>query len=302
MPPLVDPAPPTGACTALDYASRDRLGAGEDGDRCSPALAADGRHHASSSRSARAITPSACSRTWARRSPSAAASSRSIRAAGIGRLAGARSRRARRSVVGGVPARRRRARRRAAASSCAASASTRRAPACSTRCARWAAHIEIADERLVGGEPVADLVLHGAARCAASTSPASSTVRAIDELPLLAAVAAHADGDDAHPRRRRAARQGVGSHRRHAPRCCARFGVEVEERPDGLTRRAADAARSAASSRATAITASPWPAPSARSAPPARRSIHDTDNVATSFPGFAPALAALGADLGHEVR
>jgi 5-enolpyruvylshikimate-3-phosphate synthase len=26
--------------------------------------------------------------------------------------------------------------------------------------------------------------------------------------------------------------------------------------------------------------------------------IRDTKNVATSFPGFAPALAALGADLG----
>ena len=94
------------------------------------------------------------------------------------------------------------------------------------------ADIELGEERLVGGEPVADLTvrsgrLHGT-RIAGDMIP-----RVIDEIPVLALAAALADGEtviaDAQE-----ARVKESDRIATTARELRRLGSEVEERPDGL--------------------------------------------------------------------
>ena len=121
-------------------------------------------------------------------------------------------------------------------------------------------------------------------------------VRAIDELPLIAAVAAHAEGET---RIADAAELRVKESDRVAATAAMlrALGVEVEEHPDGLTVRGGRGVgagtveshgdhRIAMAGAVCALGAE------------GETLIRDTKNVATSFPGFAPALAALGADVG----
>ncbi|HTE52906.1 MAG TPA: 3-phosphoshikimate 1-carboxyvinyltransferase [Kofleriaceae bacterium] len=152
-------------------------------------------------------------------------------------------------------------------------------------------------EREVGGEPVADLVisaatsgwdgLHGAVMAGATT------VRSIDEIPILAVLAARAAGTTEF---RDAAELRVKESDRIATTCAMlrAFGVDVEEQPSGLSvsgrpgqrLRAAriDSAGDHRIAMAATVAALAADGPSR---------IDDVDNVATSYPGFADALNRL---------
>jgi len=158
------------------------------------------------------------------------------------------------------------------------------------------ARIEVADERLVGGEPVADLACSaegGALR--AIRIDGELAVRAIDELPLLAAVAAHADGET---RIADAAELRVKESDRIAATAAMlrALGVEVEEHPDGLTVRGGRGARGGVVESHGDHRIAMAGAICALGAA-GETHIRDTKNVATSFPTFASVLAMLGADL-----
>ena len=156
------------------------------------------------------------------------------------------------------------------------------------------ARIELSDERLVGGEPVADLVCTGGALAGIEIAGAL-TVRAIDELPRLAAVAAHAAGET---RITDAAELRVKESDRIAATAAMlrALGVEVEEHPDGLTVAGGRGARAGLVESPGDHRIAMAGAVCALGAD-GETLIRDTHNVATSFPGFARALAAVGADV-----
>lgn len=157
--------------------------------------------------------------------------------------------------------------------------------------------IEVADERLVGGEPVADLACTGGEPGAlrAVRIDGALSVRAIDELPLLAAVAAHADGDT---RIADAAELRVKESDRIAATAAMlrALGVEVEEHADGLTVRGGRGARAGVVESHGDHRIAMAGAVCALGAA-GETIVRDTRNVATSFPTFARTLAALGAEL-----
>jgi 3-phosphoshikimate 1-carboxyvinyltransferase len=160
--------------------------------------------------------------------------------------------------------------------------------------AAMGASIARQEERSVGGEPVADLVCTGGALRGIEIA-GELAVRAIDELPLLAAVAAHADGET---RIRDAAELRVKESDRIAATAAMlrALGVEVEEHPDGLTVRGGRGVRPGVVESHGDHRIAMAGAICALGAA-GETVIRDTRNVATSFPGFAPALAAVGADL-----
>ena len=120
-------------------------------------------------------------------------------------------------------------------------------------------------------------------------------VRAIDELPVLAVVAAHAQGTTTVTD---AAELRVKESDRIATTCAMlrAFGVPVQERADGFTVEGghplAGARVDSAGDHRIAMAA----AVAALTATGPTR-IDDTDNVATSFPSFAATVGALGAEL-----
>jgi 3-phosphoshikimate 1-carboxyvinyltransferase len=155
--------------------------------------------------------------------------------------------------------------------------------------------VTIEDARDVGGEPVGDLVCRHTALRGIEIAGAL-TVRAIDELPLLAALAAHADGVTTI---RDAAELRVKESDRISATCAMlrALGVSVEEHQDGLTisSRPGTARGGTVDSHgdhriamAGAICAL---------AAPGETLIRDTDNIATSFPTFEHLLTQLGAPL-----
>ena len=93
--------------------------------------------------------------------------------------------------------------------------------------------ISVENERDVGGEPVADLIAEGSALRGIRIE-GGLALRAIDELPLLAALAAHADGETVIAD---AAELRVKESDRIAATASAlrALGATVEERPDGMT-------------------------------------------------------------------
>jgi 3-phosphoshikimate 1-carboxyvinyltransferase len=165
--------------------------------------------------------------------------------------------------------------------------------------AAMGAAIELTDRRdAYAGEPIATARITGPAPALAATRiDGALTVRAIDEVPILAAVAALAEGDtviaDADELR-------VKESDRIATTVAmlAAFGVAAEARADGLVvhgrgRRtlAAGHVDSAGDHRiamAAAVLALIADGPS---------QIDDADNVATSYPGFVEALRGLGAEV-----
>jgi 3-phosphoshikimate 1-carboxyvinyltransferase len=159
--------------------------------------------------------------------------------------------------------------------------------------------IELGAVRERSGEPVADLTCTSAALRGIEIS-GTLTVRAIDELPLLAALAAHADGPTSI---RDAAELRVKESDRIAATAALlrAFGAEVEEHPDGLTILGRGALRAGhvdshgdhRIAMAAAICAL---------AIPGVTRIDDVANIATSFPTFQPALERLGANLHLEPR
>jgi 3-phosphoshikimate 1-carboxyvinyltransferase len=155
------------------------------------------------------------------------------------------------------------------------------------------ADLTVENPRDEGGEPVADLVLRHRELHACEIR-GDLTVRAIDELPLVAAIAASARGITTI---RDAAELRVKESDRIAAMSAAlrALGIPVEESPDGLAITGAPARGGTIESRGdhriamagaiAALTAD------------GETNIVDTANVATSFPGFLPSLAGLGAPL-----
>jgi 3-phosphoshikimate 1-carboxyvinyltransferase len=161
--------------------------------------------------------------------------------------------------------------------------------------------VALEDKRDAGPEPTATLVVRGGAKPLKATTIAGDlAVRSIDELPILAVLAARARGvtvvKDAEELR-------VKESDRIATTCAMlrSFGVAceihpdgftVEGRPDGLLQPGnvhADGDHRIAMAGAVAgLVAS------------GTTHIGDADNVATSYPGFAAALTQLGASIRTE--
>ncbi len=156
------------------------------------------------------------------------------------------------------------------------------------------ASVTLADERIVGGEPVAELLCTGGALHGIEIA-GELAVRAIDELPLLAAIAAHAEGDT---RIRDAAELRVKESDRIAATAAMlrALGVEVEEHPDGLTIRGGHGVRPGLIQSHGDHRIAMAGAICALGAP-GETTIEDTRNVATSFPTFAASLTAIGANI-----
>lgn len=149
------------------------------------------------------------------------------------------------------------------------------------------------------GEPTADLVASRGAGDGLRGTVVSGelTVRAIDELPILAVVAARADGVTEF---RDAAELRVKESDRIATTVAMlrNLGVQVQERDDGFSveglagapfssaRIDAAGDHRIAMSGAVAALAADGPV-----------RIDDVDNVMTSFPRFADVLSELGADI-----
>ncbi len=158
--------------------------------------------------------------------------------------------------------------------------------------------VRLVNVRTAGPEPIADLVIQGVARPLRATEIAGDlAVRSIDELPILAILAARARGTTTI---RDADELRVKESDRIATTCAMlrAFGVVCEERPDGFTvlgrpdhpltaaRVHADGDHRIAMAAAVAGLVADGPTV-----------IDDADNVATSYPGFAAALATLGATI-----
>jgi 3-phosphoshikimate 1-carboxyvinyltransferase len=156
--------------------------------------------------------------------------------------------------------------------------------------------------RDVGPEPVADLVVQGPGRGAAAALRATEiagdlAVRSIDELPVLAVLAARAHGKTTI---RNAEELRVKESDRIATTCAMlrAFGIACEPRSDGFivegnpdrplaaARVHADGDHRIAMAAAVAALVADGPT-----------EIDDADNVATSYPGFAAALSQLGATI-----
>ncbi len=165
------------------------------------------------------------------------------------------------------------------------------------------AEIAVDNPRMVGGEPVADLVVRGAAPSLRGvTIEGDVVVRAIDEVPILAAVAARAHGVTVV---RDAEELRVKESDRIATTVAMlrAFGVETEAHPDGLTvvgapGRALTPARvDSASDHRIAMAGTIL---SLCGAGPSR--VDDVGNVATSFPSFVEVMTRLGVTLRVEAE
>jgi 3-phosphoshikimate 1-carboxyvinyltransferase len=164
--------------------------------------------------------------------------------------------------------------------------------------AAMGATVSLEERRDAGPEPVATLVVRGASHELRATEIAGElAVRSIDELPILAVLAARARGTTIV---RDAEELRVKESDRIATTCAMlrAFGVACEIHPDGFTvegrpDRPLDPAnvhaegdhRIAMSAAVAGLVAS---GPTV---------IDDADNVATSYPGFAAALSGLGASV-----
>ncbi len=161
-------------------------------------------------------------------------------------------------------------------------------------------HVAIEDPRAAGPETVADLVVSGPPQqLRAITIGGDLAVRSIDELPILAVLAARAHGTTVV---RDAEELRVKESDRVETTCAMlrSFGINCEARPDGFVvegapehplkpgRVHADGDHRIAMAAAVAgLVAS------------GQTQIEDADNVATSYPGFASALADLGVTIAQ---
>lgn len=161
--------------------------------------------------------------------------------------------------------------------------------------------VTLANVRQAGPEPVADLIVTGPpAELRATEIGGDLAVRSIDELPILAILAARAhgttivrDADELRVKESDRIETTVAMLRA--------LGVACEGRPDGFivegnpdrpftsARIAADGDHRIAMAGAVAGLVASGPT-----------TITDADNVATSYPGFAQAMRTLGAALDVE--
>jgi 3-phosphoshikimate 1-carboxyvinyltransferase len=156
--------------------------------------------------------------------------------------------------------------------------------------------VELADRDASGPEPTATLVIRGAPATLCATEIAGDlAVRSIDELPILAVIAARARGTTVV---RDAGELRVKESDRIATTCAMLrgFGIACEARADGFTvegrpDRPLDAAHVHADGDHRIAMAAAIGGLVA--AGPTR--VDDADNVATSYPGFTAAMTRLGA-------
>jgi len=159
-------------------------------------------------------------------------------------------------------------------------------------------HVAFEDARDAGPEPVATLVVRGAAPELRATEIAGDlAVRSIDELPVLAVIAARARGTTVV---RDAEELRVKESDRIATTCAMlrAFGIACEIRPDGFAvegrpDRPLDPGRVHAEGDHRIAMA----AAIAGLVASGETEIADADNVATSYPGFAAALQGLGTEI-----
>ncbi|NKB50506.1 MAG: 3-phosphoshikimate 1-carboxyvinyltransferase [Alphaproteobacteria bacterium] len=155
------------------------------------------------------------------------------------------------------------------------------------------------DERVEGGEPVADLTVTASALAGVEV-PAARAPAMIDEYPVLAMAAACAEGTTVF--------HGVGELRhKESDRLAAvaaglaACGVAVEEGPDSLTIQGAGGAPAGGATIEAALDhriAMSFLVLGLASENPI--SIDDGSSIETSFPDFAGSMAALGADIGPD--
>jgi 3-phosphoshikimate 1-carboxyvinyltransferase len=156
-------------------------------------------------------------------------------------------------------------------------------------------------ERAAGPEPIADLMIRGATPELRATEIAGDlAVRSIDELPVLAVLAARARGTTVV---RDAEELRVKESDRIATTCAMlrAFGVTCEVRPDGFAVEGRPEGKlSAARVHADGDHRIAMAAAVAALCADGETVIDDADNVATSYPGFAAAMTALGATIRVE--
>ncbi len=157
-------------------------------------------------------------------------------------------------------------------------------------------HVSVENSRAAGPETVADLVLHGAAReLRGITIGGDLAVRSIDELPILAVLAARARGTTVV---RDAEELRVKESDRVASTCAMlrSFGIVCEARPDGFVIEGRpDRPFEPGNIHADGDHRIAMAAAVAGLVAKGQTHIDDADNVATSYPGFAAALSDLGA-------
>jgi 3-phosphoshikimate 1-carboxyvinyltransferase len=153
------------------------------------------------------------------------------------------------------------------------------------------ADVALEDERMVSGEPVADLTVRAAALRATRVG-GNLVVRMIDEFPILAVAATQAQGETLV---RDAAELRVKETDRIATTVqeLRRLGAEIEARPDGFlvhgpTPLVGTVVRSHGDHRLAMALAVAGLAARGRSR------IMDTQCIADSFPGFEARLGELG--------
>ncbi|MBS1119136.1 MAG: 3-phosphoshikimate 1-carboxyvinyltransferase [Deltaproteobacteria bacterium] len=158
-------------------------------------------------------------------------------------------------------------------------------------------HVLRENVRTTGPEPIADLVIRGKARPLRATEIAGDlAVRSIDELPILAVLAARARGTTVI---RDAEELRVKESDRIATTCAMlrAFGVTCEVRPDGFTVEGRDGPLVGAQVHADGDHRIAMAAAVAGLVADDTTVVDDADNVATSYPGFAEAMALLGASI-----
>jgi 3-phosphoshikimate 1-carboxyvinyltransferase len=161
--------------------------------------------------------------------------------------------------------------------------------------------VSLEDRRDAGPEPTATLVVRGAARELRATEIAGDlAVRSIDELPILAVLAARARGTTVV---RDAEELRVKESDRIATTCAMlrSFGVTCEAHPDGFTVEGRpDGPLEPGNVHAEGDHRIAMAAAVAGLVASGTTHIDDADNVATSYPGFAAALTSLGATIRTE--
>ncbi|CAN5744688.1 3-phosphoshikimate 1-carboxyvinyltransferase [soil metagenome] len=160
--------------------------------------------------------------------------------------------------------------------------------------------VELVDVRDAGQEKVADLVVRGPARGLRGTEIAGDlSVRSIDELPILAVLAARAEGITTV---RDADELRVKESDRVETTCAMlrAFGIQAESRPDGFVVHGTGGAPFAPGRvHADGDHRIAMAAVIAGLAATGETIIDDADNVATSYPGFAAAMNQLGASVSQ---
>lgn len=158
------------------------------------------------------------------------------------------------------------------------------------------ADVAVLNERMAGGEPVADLRVRGA-RLRGIRIPEAQVPLAIDELPVVLVAAAVADGETVLSG---AEELRVKESDRIAAMAAgfAATGIEARETPDGMIVRGGRIRGGTIDSRADHRIAMAFAVAALAADGPIN--VLDCKNVDTSFPGFAG--LARGAGLGIEVK